>query len=196
MKSIVAACESGEIPGRVGIVVSNRVDAPGISWAAENGLETAIFSHREFESRELHDRAIVERLKRAEVEWVCLAGYMRLLSADFIGAFPQRILNIHPALLPAFPGLDAQQQALNYGVRVTGCTVHFVDEKLDHGPIVAQRTLHIEEGENVHRLSSRLILEEHRCYREALGRILKEKWRLEGRRLVFDFRTAAVESLD
>lgn len=191
MKSIVTACESGEIPARVGIVISNRGDAPGISWAAEHGLEVSVVSHRNFSSREDHDRVIVEKLRNAGVDWVCLAGYMRLLSAEFVQAFPRRILNIHPALLPAFPGLDAQQQALDYGVRVTGCTVHLVDEKLDHGPIVAQRSLKIRDHESVEGLKSRLIIEEHRCYVEALSRILEEEWDVEGRRVVFEKRISA-----
>jgi len=186
MKSIVEACESGELPARVGIVISNRADAPGIAWAAAHGLEVAVISHRDFSSRKAHDRAVVARLGEVGVDWVCLAGYMRLLSAEFVQAYPRRILNIHPALLPAFPGLDAQQQALDYGVRVTGCTVHLVDEELDHGPIVSQRVLEIRDQEDVESLKSRLILEEHRCYVEALKRLLGEKWNSEGRRLIFE----------
>ncbi len=191
MKSIVEACESDDIPARVGIVISNRGDAPGIGWAAGHGLDTAVISHRDFESREAHDRAVVGKLRAAGVDWVCLAGYMRLLSAEFVQAFPRRILNIHPALLPAFPGLDAQQQALDYGVRVTGCTVHLVDEKLDHGPIVAQRSLKIRDDESVEGLKSRLIIEEHRCYVEALSRILEEQWDVQGRRVIFEKRISA-----
>lgn len=196
MKSIVEACESGELPARVGIVISNRADAPGIAWAAAHGLEVAVISQRDFSSRKEHDRAIVERLQKAEVGWVCLAGYMRLLSAEFVQAYPHRILNIHPALLPAFPGLDAQQQALDYGVRVTGCTVHLVDEELDHGPIVTQRVLEIGDQEDVESLKSRLIHQEHQCYVVALKRILEEKWSLDGRRLIFEKGSSSMNGMD
>ena len=150
MKSIVAACEAGDVPAEVAIVISNRADAPGLEWAIEHGLTTALLPHTDYSGREAHDRAVVERLREAEVEWVCLAGYMRLLSALFVDAFRDRILNIHPALLPSFPGLHGQQQAWEYGVKVSGCTVHFVDRELDHGPIVVQRTVAVlpdDDGE-------------------------------------------------
>ena len=185
MKSIVAACEAGTVPAEVAIVISNRADAPGIAWAADHGLETAIMSHKDYSDRESHDRAIVERLHQLGVEWVCLAGYMRLLSAVFVDAFPNRILNIHPALLPSFPGLHGQQQAWEWGVKISGCTVHFVDLELDHGPIVVQRAVEVDEDDDGDRLAQRIIVEEHRAYPEALRRLLTENWRIEGRRVVF-----------
>ena len=184
MKSIVAACEAGEVPAEVAIVISNRADAPGIAWASVHGLETAVLSHRDFADRELHDRAVVERLCEAEVEWVCLAGYMRLLSAVLVDAFPNRILNIHPALLPSFPGLHGQQQAWEHGVKVSGCTVHLVDLELDHGPIVVQRTVSVLEGDDMGRLSARILEQEHLAYPEALLVLLTRPWRIEGRRVV------------
>jgi len=186
MKSIVASCEAGEVPAEVTIVISNRADAPGIEWAAEHGLETAVLSHRDFADREAHDRAVVERLCEAEVEWVCLAGYMRLLSAVLVDAFPNRILNIHPALLPSFPGLHGQQQAWEHGVKVSGCTVHLVDLELDHGPIVVQRTVPVLEGDDEDRLAARILEQEHMAYPEALEALLTRGWSLHGRRVMFD----------
>ena len=185
MKSIVAACESGELPAEVAMVVSNKAEAPGIRWAEEHGLETAVVSHKDFDTREDHDRAIVERLHRVGVEWVCLAGYMRLLSADFVDAFPNRILNIHPALLPSFPGLHGQRQAWEYGVKVSGCTVHLVDLELDHGPIVVQRSVPVLEDDDEDRLAARILAEEHQAYPMALRVLLTERWTIDGRRVVF-----------
>lgn len=186
MKSIVAACESGEVPAEVAIVVSNRPDAPGINWAAEHGLETAILSHGGYASREDHDRSIVEKLRSESVDWVCLAGYMRLLSPVFVGAYPNRILNIHPALLPSFPGLHGQRQAWEYGVKVSGCTVHFVDLELDHGPIVVQRAVPVWDDDDEERLAARILVEEHIAYPEALNALLTLSWKIEGRRVVFN----------
>ena len=185
MKSIVAACESGEVPAQVALVISNKADAPGIGWAQEHGLETAVLSHQHHSDREAHDRAVVARLREASVEWVCLAGYMRLLSAVFVQAYPMRILNIHPALLPAFPGLHGQRQACDYGVKVSGCTVHLVDLELDHGPIVVQRTVPVLDDDDEDRLAARILVEEHRAYPEALHRLLAGPWRIVGRRVVF-----------
>jgi phosphoribosylglycinamide formyltransferase-1 len=185
MKSIVAACEGGEVPAEVAIVISNRADAPGIEWAAEHGLETAILSHRDYPDREAHDLAIVEQLDEAKVEWVCLAGYMRLLSAAFVSAYPNRILNIHPALLPSFPGLHGQEQAWKYGVKVSGCTVHLVDLELDHGPIVIQRSVPVLDDDDEERLSARILEQEHIAYPEALRALLTQSWSLDGRRVIF-----------
>ena len=185
MKSIVAACEAGEVPAEVGVVISNRADAPGLEWAAEHGLETAVLSHKDFADREAHDRSVVDRLRAAGVEWVCLAGYMRLLSAAFVDAYPRRILNIHPALLPSFPGLHGQQQAWEYGVKVSGCTVHLVDLELDHGPIVVQRTVPVLADDDKDRLAARILVEEHIAYPEALCALLTLPWSLHGRRVVF-----------
>lgn len=183
MQSIVTACQAGEVPAEVALVVSNRADAPGIGWARQQGLVTAVLSHKDHQGREGHDRAVVERLRAAGVEWVCLAGYMRLLSSVFVAAYPHRILNIHPALLPAFPGLHGQQQAWEWGVKVSGCTVHLVDEELDHGPIVVQRTVPVLDDDDADALADRILIEEHRAYPEALRLLLTRQWRVEGRRL-------------
>ena len=185
MKSIVAACEAGGVPAEVGVVISNRANAPGIEWAAGHGLETTVLSHRDFADREAHDRAVVGRLREAGVDWVCLAGYMRLLSAAFVEAYPYRILNIHPALLPAFPGLHGQRQAWKHGVKVSGCTVHLVDLELDHGPIVVQRSVPVYFDDNEERLSARILEQEHIAYPEALKVLLTQPWSLDGRRVVY-----------
>ena len=185
MMSIVAACGTGTIPAEVALVVSNRADAAGIQWAEEHGLATAILSHKDFANREDHDRAIVGRLVEVGVEWVCLAGYMRLLSQPFIEAFPNRILNIHPALLPSFPGLHGQRDAVKWGVRVSGCTVHLVDLALDHGPIVEQRAVPVHDDDDSDSLSARILKQEHEAYPEAVRKLLVLEWRLEGRRVVF-----------
>jgi phosphoribosylglycinamide formyltransferase-1 len=179
------AMAAGEVPAEIAIVVSNREEATGLRAARDLGLETAYLPHRAEPSREAHDAKIAAALRRAGVEWVCLAGYMRLVSRELIAAFPTRILNIHPSLLPAFPGIEAQRQALEYGARVTGCTVHIVDEELDNGPIVVQRVVAIENGDTVDSLSARILEQEHRAYPEALRRLLTTPWRLEGRRLLF-----------
>ncbi len=185
MMSIVRACEAGEVPAEVALVVSNRDDAAGVSWAREHGLATAVHSHKDFTDREDHDRAIVRELKDAEVEWVCLAGYMRLLSRPFIEAFPNRILNIHPALLPSFPGLHGQRDAVRWGVKVSGCTVHLVDPELDHGPIVEQRTVPVLDGDDADSLSARILVQEHIAYPEAIRKLLLLTWHVAGRAVVF-----------
>jgi len=185
MQSIARACSSGAVPAEVGVVISNRADAAGLEWAADHDIPTAVLSHKEFDTREAHDSAIVERLVGAGVEWVCLAGYMRLLSQAFIDAFPNRILNIHPSLLPSFPGLHGQRDAYEYGVAVSGCTVHIVDLKLDHGPIVVQRSVPLEGCADADALADRILIEEHKAYPSALARLLGENWSIDGRRLVF-----------
>ncbi|MCU0304829.1 MAG: phosphoribosylglycinamide formyltransferase [Thermoanaerobaculales bacterium] len=185
MQSIVRACRAGDVPAEVAIVISNRADAAGLVWARGHGVPTAVVAHADFDDREAHDRAIVEHLFNAEVDWVCLAGYMRLLSRAFIEAYPMRILNIHPSLLPAFPGLHGQRDAFEYGVAVSGCTVHLVDLELDHGPIVVQRPVMVGGCPDAEALADRILVEEHRAYPEALRRLLGEPWRLEGRRVVF-----------
>jgi phosphoribosylglycinamide formyltransferase-1 len=185
MMSIVRACEAGDVPAEVSLVVSNKPDAPGVEWARDRGLATVVLSHKDFGQREDHDRAIVSRLREAAVDWVCLAGYMRLLSRPFIDAYPNRILNIHPALLPSFPGLHGQRDALEWGVKVSGCTVHLVDLELDHGPIVVQRTVEVQDGDDESSLARRILEQEHRAYPEAIARLLTLPWRLDGRRVVF-----------
>jgi phosphoribosylglycinamide formyltransferase-1 len=148
------------------------------------GIPAASLPHRDFADRESHEAAVREALGEARVEWVCLAGYMRLLSPGFVAAYPRRIVNIHPSLLPAFPGLEAQKQALEHGVKVSGCTVHLVDEGLDSGPIIVQRAVRVEEGDTPGTLAARILTEEHRAYPEALGLLLTRRWEIQGRRLV------------
>ncbi len=180
-----AAIERGELPARIALVASNVADAPGLDRARELGLPAEAIPHRGEPSRPAHEEKVVAALRRAGVEWVCLAGYMRLLSPAFLAAFPQRIVNIHPSLLPAFPGVDAQAQAFAHGVKVAGCTVHLVDEGLDSGPIVVQRTVPVLDADTPGTLAARILEQEHQAYPEALRRLLTEPWRVEGRRLVF-----------
>jgi len=182
-----AAIERGEIPARIVLVLSNIPDAPGLGKARELGLRAAAIPHQG-QSRAAQEAQVLDALRQADVEWVCLAGYMRLLSPAFVSAFPRRILNIHPSLLPAFPGLDAQEQALAHGVKVSGCTVHLVDEGLDSGSIVVQRTVHVRDGDTPRTLAARILEQEHLAYPEALRRLLTEPWRIEGRRLIFEDR--------
>ena len=184
LRAIAEGCH-GAVPARIGLVLSNRSDAAGLTWAGSRGLDTAVVPHRAFSSREDHDRAVLERLQAAGVQWVCLAGYMRILSPVLVSAYEHRILNIHPSLLPSFPGLHAQRQALEYGVRVTGCTVHMVDAELDHGPIVVQRAVRVNEDDDEGSLSERILKEEHRAYPEALERLLSERWEIVGRSVRF-----------
>ncbi len=182
--AIADSVAAGRIPNaEIAVVISNKADAPGLASARERGL-TALAVEANGRKRAEHDAAIVAALREHRVDLVCLAGYMRLLSPAFIQAFPQRILNIHPSLLPAFPGLDAQHQAFEYGVKVAGCTVHFVDEQLDHGDIVLQRTVPVEDTDDAHALSARILIEEHIAYTEAITRVLSGEYVIEGRRFV------------
>jgi phosphoribosylglycinamide formyltransferase 1 len=172
MVALVDAVKSGEIPdSEVAVVISDKTDAAGLEKAKERGVETVLIE-RKGRTREQHDAETIAELKRRNVELICLAGYMRLLSCDFIAAFPNRIINIHPSLLPSFPGLDAQRQALEHGVRVTGCTVHFVNEQLDAGPIILQRAVEVRDDDTVEALSARILEQEHRAYVEAVERIV------------------------
>jgi phosphoribosylglycinamide formyltransferase-1 len=173
---------AGRLSGAaIAVVISNRADAPGIAAARERGL-TALVIEAGGRKRAEHDAEIVEALRQHKVDLVCLAGYMRLLSPDFIRAFPQRILNIHPSLLPAFPGLDAQKQAFEYGVQYSGCTVHFVDEELDHGAIILQRAVPVLPGDDETKLSARILDQEHDAYSEAIARVLSGNFTIVGRR--------------
>ena len=183
-QAIAGNISAGKIPAEIVAVIGNRPDAPGLAAAGERGL-TAISLPSKGLDRESYDRQLIAAMREHEVEWIVLAGYMRILSAEFIRAFPQRILNIHPSLLPSFPGLDAQHQAFDYGVKISGCTVHFVDEHLDHGPIVMQAAVAIEPDDTADVLAGRILKEEHRIYSESLRRLLIEPWRIEGRRVVF-----------
>ncbi len=184
--AIADSIDAGRIPdARIGIVISNKADAPGIATARARGL-TALVIPSKGRAREEHDREVVAALKEHGVELVCLAGYMRLLSAWFVRQFPHRILNIHPSLLPAFPGLEAQEQAFAYGVKVSGCTVHFVDEELDHGAIIVQKTVAVLDGDDEHTLAARILEQEHLAYTEAINIVLGGKSTVVGRRLVMD----------
>jgi len=180
--AIADSIDAGRIPdARIAVVISNKADAPGIATARQRGLE-ALAIPSKGKPREEHDREVVAALKQHSVDLVCLAGYMRLLSPWFVQQFPQRILNIHPSLLPAFPGLEAQEQAFAYGVKVSGCTVHFVDEELDHGAIIVQKTVPVLDGDDEHTLAARILEQEHIAYTEAINIVLGGKFEVAGRR--------------
>jgi phosphoribosylglycinamide formyltransferase 1 len=167
---------------RIAVVISNKVSAPGVATARLRGMDALVIPSKG-KPREEHDREVVAALKKHSVDLVCLAGYMRLLSPWFVLQFPRKILNIHPSLLPAFPGLEAQEQAFAYGVRVSGCTVHFVDEELDHGAIIVQKTVPVLDDDDEHTLAARILEQEHVAYTEAINIVLKGKFEIVGRRL-------------
>ena len=182
--AIADSIDAGRIPdARISVVISNRADAPGIAIARARGL-TALVVPSKGRAREEHDREVVAALKQHRVDLVCLAGYMRLLSPSFVQEFPHRILNIHPSLLPAFPGLEAQEQAFAYGVKVSGCTVHFVDEELDHGAIIVQKTVPVLDGDDEHTLAARILEQEHLAYPEAIKIVLGGRFEVAGRRFL------------
>jgi phosphoribosylglycinamide formyltransferase-1 len=183
-EALADSVAAGRIPGaEIAIVVSNREGAPGIERAKSRGIATRVIPSKGLE-REVYDRQVAAALHEARVDLVCLAGYMRLLSPFFVAEFPQRILNIHPSLLPSFPGLEAQKQAFEYGVKFAGCTVHFVDENLDAGPIVLQSSVAVEDADTVESLSARILKEEHRIYTEAVKIVLQENYKIAGRRVI------------
>jgi phosphoribosylglycinamide formyltransferase-1 len=182
-EAIADSIDAGRLDAEIAVVVSNRPTAPGLDVARRRGLNAVVIPSKGLD-REVYDRMVVAELKRCQVELVCLAGFMRLLSAYFVREFPQRILNIHPALLPAFPGLEAQHQALEHGVKVSGCTVHFVDEFLDAGPIVVQHAVPVLDDDTVETLSARILAEEHQAYTEAIRLVLSGNFRIEGRRVL------------
>ena len=182
-EAIADAVKAGRLQAEIAIVISNRADAPGLEAARRRGLNAQLIPSKG-QVREEHDAEVVAALRQAGVDLVCLAGYMRLLSPAFIRAFPNRIVNIHPSLLPAFPGMDAQKQALDYGVKVTGCTVHFVDEHLDHGPIILQKTVPVLENDDVHSLSARILEQEHLAYSEGIGLVLSGEIEVQDRKTV------------
>ena len=179
--AIADSIASGELQAEIGVVLSNRVDAPGLAAARKLGIPVLAIEANGRKRAE-HDEEIIEALHEHQVDLVCLAGYMRLLSPHFVRTFPQSILNIHPSLLPAFPGLDAQKQALDYGVQYSGCTVHFVDEELDHGVIVLQRAVAVLPDDDERRLSARILEQEHLAYPEAIRRVLSGNYQVVGRR--------------
>ena len=182
-EAIADSIKAGHLQAEIAIVISNRADAPGLDSARRRGLNAKLIPSKG-RVREEHDRELIAALKEAGVDLVCLAGYMRLLSPEFVGAFPNRVLNIHPSLLPAFPGLDAQKQALEYGAQVSGCTVHIVDEHLDHGPIIVQKAVPVLESDDEHTLSARILEQEHVAYPEAIRLMLSGEVAVEGRRIV------------
>jgi phosphoribosylglycinamide formyltransferase 1 len=184
LQSIVEAIAAGELRAQIALVLSNRADAAGLARAREAGIETLCLSHRDYPDRNAYDRAIVEQLRSRNVELVCLAGFMRLIGAPLLEAFPNRILNIHPSLLPAFPGLDAQRQAFEHGARITGATVHLVNLDLDSGPIILQAAVPSRDDDTVETLSARILVEEHKLYPAAIQVVLDGGWRIDGRRFV------------
>lgn len=186
LQAIIDAIADDRLVARVGIVISNRAAAGGLERAARAGIETRVLPHRDYPTREDYDRALAGELRRCGVDLVCLAGFMRLLSATFVEAFPRAILNVHPSLLPAFPGIDAQRQALEHGVKVTGATVHLVTPELDAGPIILQAPVPVLDDDTVETLSARILVEEHRIYPEAIATVLRGGWRIDSRRFVRD----------
>jgi phosphoribosylglycinamide formyltransferase-1 len=181
--AIADSIAEGRLSAEIAVVISNREDAPGIAAARERGLNAQVLASKGLD-REIYDRQLISVLRENNVDLVCLAGYMRLLSGHFIREFCMKIVNIHPSLLPAFPGLDAQHQALEHGVKFSGCTAHFVEEGLDSGPIIRQAVVPVEDGDTVDSLSARILVEEHRIYSEAIALVLSGKFRIEGRRVI------------
>jgi phosphoribosylglycinamide formyltransferase-1 len=186
LKAIHAAIVDGRLDATISVVISNTPDAPGLGWARDARLETLVLRHQDWPSREGYDGALVAALRARDVGLVCLAGFMRLLSPVFVQAFPNAILNIHPSLLPSFPGRDAQRQAWQHGVKVSGVTVHLVNAELDAGPIVLQEPVAVAPDDTLESLADRILAEEHRLYPKAIGLVLDGRWRLDGRRFLCD----------
>ncbi|HXH92589.1 MAG TPA: phosphoribosylglycinamide formyltransferase [Thermoanaerobaculia bacterium] len=184
--AIHQAITRGELHADIVCVISNRADAPGVERARSLGLSAFVVDHRKFASRAAHEAEVLRILGPANPDLIVLAGYMRLLSSEFVAAYPMRIVNIHPSLLPSFPGVDAQAQAVAYGVKVSGCTVHFVDENLDAGPIIVQRIVPVRDDDDASTLAARILDEEHVAYVEALKKLASGTYRVDGRRVVFD----------
>ncbi len=186
MTAIIEAVQSGQIPdSEVAVMISDKPRAEGLEKAKARGVETIVIT-RNKRTREEHDAEIITELQKRNVELVCLAGYMRLLSKEFVRAFPNKIVNIHPSLLPSFPGLDAQKQAIDYGVKISGCTVHFVDEDLDHGAIILQKAVEVDDQDTAESLSVKILAHEHALYSEALKLLVERKIEIIGRRAVSD----------
>jgi phosphoribosylglycinamide formyltransferase-1 len=184
LQALADAIRDGRLDATIAVAISNRADAPGLERAKRAGIEALCIDHRDRSSRDDHDRAVASELRARNVGLVCLAGYMRLIGAPLLDAFPDAILNVHPSLLPAFPGVDAQRQALEHGVGVTGVTVHLVTAELDNGPIVVQRTVPVMSDDTAETLSARVLVEEHLAYAAAVGTVLDGEWRIEGRRFI------------
>ena len=184
LQAIIDAIRDGRLSATIAVVISNRADAAGLLRARDAGIETLVMDHRAYPSREDYDRSLARELRSRDVGLVCLAGFMRLLSAEFLAAYPNAVLNIHPALLPAFPGLHAQRQALAHGVKVSGATVHLVDAELDAGPIVLQAAVPVRDDDTEETLAARILVEEHRLYPAAIQVVLDGAWRIDGRRFV------------
>jgi len=185
LQAIIDAIADRRLQAQIAVVVSNVAGVEGLARASAAGVETVVMPHGQWPGRNAYDRALAETLRARDVQLVCLAGFMRLLGPAFVEAFPNGILNIHPSLLPAFPGLDAQRQAFDHGVKVAGATVHFVTAELDGGPIVMQAAVAVAADDTVETLSARILAAEHQLYPEAIQRVLAGNWRLEGRRCVF-----------
>ena len=183
MVALVQAMRDGAVRAEPSVVISNVPGAPGLTTAAASGIETAVVDHNVVRPREAHERKVIEILERQQVDIVCLAGYMRRLSPLMVEAFRGRILNVHPALLPAFPGLDSQKAALDHGVKVAGCTVHFVDEQVDHGPIILQAAVPVEDDDTAATLSARILEQEHAIYPKALALLAEGRLEIVGRRV-------------
>lgn len=186
MESLARACATEGFPAEICVVVSNRPDAPGLDKARSFGIPTAVVDHTEFDDKAAFEAALIDVLEEHGAELICLAGFMRVLSADFVGRYPQRILNIHPSLLPSFPGLHVQRKAIDHGVRYSGCTVHFVVPEVDAGPIVAQAVVPIEQSDTEDTLSARILEQEHLIYPEAVRLFAEGRLRVEGRRVLID----------
>ena len=184
LQALVDATRDGRLDATIAVVISNNESAAGLDRARQAGLEAICVSHRGWAARDDFDRALVRELRARDVELVCLAGFMRRVGSPLLDAFPRRILNIHPSLLPAFPGVDAQRQALEHGVRLSGVTVHFVDAELDGGPIILQRAVQVHDLDTPDSLAERILVEEHRAYPEAVQLVLNGEWRLDGRRFI------------
>lgn len=184
LQALIDAIRDGRLDATIAVVISNKEDAAGLARARSAGIEALCISHRGWPSRDDYERALVRELKSRDVGLICLAGFMRLIGAPLIEAFPNAILNIHPSLLPAFPGMDAQRQAVEHGVKVSGVTVHFVTAELDAGPIILQRTVPVLETDTPDTLTARILIEEHKAYPEAVKLVLEEGWRIEGRRMI------------
>ncbi|WP_022851326.1 phosphoribosylglycinamide formyltransferase [Limisalsivibrio acetivorans] len=183
-RAIKKAVDNDDIKNaEIAVVISNKEDAAGLAFAKEQGLDTVFINHQDFADRESYDREIVKELNSRNVDLVCLAGFMRIISPWFVEQFENRIINIHPSLLPSFPGLDAQRQAFDYGVRFTGCTVHFVDAKMDNGPVILQRVVEVKGDDTAESLAERILEQEHKAYPEAVALFCDDRLRVDGRKV-------------